>query len=198
MLLSTLGLDIAIDIQQFNNINEASSECCKLRAVRASGGMRQVTDSWKAAARYRAEYLRQSNAPTSARPLATTCDAPTPRPPLLAPARAAADFGVSGAWRIPSCCIPSDIELEPVERSAFYQHHSDLLRLTFVALCLRYGFHEYSDMPLFGHAVSVLYRTLGNRHVTEYVFSRGPVMIQCQQIIKRNSDYICRMTTIDV
>ncbi|CAB3251744.1 unnamed protein product [Arctia plantaginis] len=34
-------------------------------------GMRQVTNSRKAAARYRAEYLRQSNAPTSA---AATCD----------------------------------------------------------------------------------------------------------------------------
>lgn len=36
-----------------------------------AGGMRQVTNSRKAAARYSAEYLRQSNAPTSA---AATCD----------------------------------------------------------------------------------------------------------------------------
>ncbi|CAG9561299.1 unnamed protein product [Danaus chrysippus] len=45
-------------------------------------GMQQVTDSRKAAVRYRAEYLRQSNAPTSA---PATCDnsvrctAPSPR-----------------------------------------------------------------------------------------------------------------------
>lgn len=50
----------------------------------AGAGMQQVTDSRKAAARYRAEYLRQSNAPTSA---AATCDNTVrctghpPRPP---------------------------------------------------------------------------------------------------------------------
>ncbi|CAF4925078.1 unnamed protein product [Pieris macdunnoughi] len=35
-------------------------------AATACAGMQQVTDSWKAVVRYRAEYLRQSNAPTSA------------------------------------------------------------------------------------------------------------------------------------
>ncbi|CAG4950028.1 unnamed protein product [Colias eurytheme] len=40
-------------------------------AATAGAGMQQVTDSRKAAARYRVEYLRQSNAPTSA---SATCD----------------------------------------------------------------------------------------------------------------------------
>ncbi|CAH2039534.1 unnamed protein product, partial [Iphiclides podalirius] len=64
----------------------------------AGAGMQQVTDSRKAAARYRAEYLRQSNAPTSAAATCDNSDAPPARaPPPLRPAPR---------------CIPSDIDLE--------------------------------------------------------------------------------------
>lgn len=81
-------------------IRVAASLCSAASgAVAAAGaGMRQVTDSRKAAARYRAEYLRQSNAPTSA---AATCDN-TVRCACVAP-------------RTPSTplrCIPNDIGLE--------------------------------------------------------------------------------------
>lgn len=65
-------------------------------AAATGGGMRQVTNSRKAAARYRAEYLRQSNVPTSA---AATCDNTV----RCACARAPAAL---------RRCIPNDIELE--------------------------------------------------------------------------------------
>lgn len=54
-------------------IRVAASLCSAASGATAAtgAGMRQVTDSRKATARYRAEYLRLSNAPTSA---AATCD----------------------------------------------------------------------------------------------------------------------------
>lgn len=54
-------------------IRVAASLCSAASGATAAtgAGMRQVTDSRKAAARYRAEYLRLSNTPTSA---AATCD----------------------------------------------------------------------------------------------------------------------------
>lgn len=84
-----------------------------------AGGMRQVTNSRKAAARYRAEYLRQSNAPTSA---AATCDN-TVRCARAPPAPA------------PATCIPHDIELETSRTDSAHSicstccTHPDLLYL---------------------------------------------------------------------
>ncbi|GBP90043.1 hypothetical protein EVAR_68384_1 [Eumeta japonica] len=80
----------------------AGGQCCAGGGCGGGGplhGMRQVSDSWKAASdRYRAEYLRRSNAPTSA---SCTCDntgpaaarAPAPRPPRAPRGPAAAFLG---------------------------------------------------------------------------------------------------------
>lgn len=81
-------------------IRVAASLCSAASGATAAtgAGMRQVTDSRKAAARYRAEYLRLSNAPTSA---AATCDN-TVRCACAAPR----------TLTTPPRCIPNDIGLE--------------------------------------------------------------------------------------
>lgn len=100
-----------------------------------AGGMRQVTNSRKAAARYRAEYLRQSNAPTSA---AATCDN-TDRCACAAPARAPPPAP-------PASCIPHDIELETSRTDSAHSicstccTHPDLLYL--ISLYYLYFAHD--------------------------------------------------------
>lgn len=97
-----------------------------------AGGMRQVTNSRKAAARYRAEYLRQSNAPTSA---AATCDN------TVRCARAALPRAPS-----PASCIPHDIELETSRTDSAHSicstccTHPDLLYL--ISLYYLYFAHD--------------------------------------------------------